>query len=83
MKKLTIQIHAEIDIPDDWEIVQHPNGINVLKINGTYVDFNIAPLTTDSDEVDVLWSDENEALTDEILDGMTALDTELKINYQQ
>jgi hypothetical protein len=27
MKKLSLELHAELEIPDDWELVEHPAGI--------------------------------------------------------
>ena len=83
MKKLTIHIHAELEIPNDWEIVEHPSGIQVLKIGDRFVDFDIAPLATDSLLPESTWSDEDEQLTEKILDAVTGLDTELDITYQQ
>jgi len=77
MKKLTVHIHAELKIPNDWEIVEHPNGTQVLKIGDRFIDFDIAPLATDSTDPDAIWSDEDEALTEDILDAVTGLDTEL------
>lgn len=77
MKKLNLYIRAELTVPDDWEIVEHPNGMHVLKIGDRYVDFDIAPLATDSDDPDAIWSDEDEELTGDILDAVTGLDAEL------
>lgn len=77
MKKLTVRIHAELEIPNDWEIVELESGVQVLKIGEKYVNFDIAPLATSSSEPDATWSDEDEALTGRILDAVTGLDTEL------
>lgn len=77
MKKLTVRIHAELEIPNDWEIVELEGGVQVLKIGDKYVDFDIAPLATSSSEPDATWSDEDEELTGRILDAVTGLDTEL------
>lgn len=77
MKKLTVRIHAELEIPNDWEIVELESGVQVLKIGEKYVDFDIAPLATSSSEPDATWTDEDEALTERILDAVTGLDTEL------
>jgi hypothetical protein len=77
MKKLTVRIHAELEIPNDWEIVELESGVQVLKIGEKYVDFDIAPLATSSSDADATWSDEDEALTGRILDAVTGLDTEL------
>lgn len=83
MKKLTIHVHAVLDVPNDWEIVEHPSGIQVLKIGDRFVDFDIAPLATTSAEQEAIWSDEDEAFTENILDAVCGLDTELEISYEQ
>ncbi len=79
MKKLTVRIYAELEVPDDWEIIEVDEGIQVLKIDGTYVDFDIAPLASDSTGPEATWSDEDEELTATILDTVIGLETELNI----
>ncbi|MBK7767808.1 MAG: hypothetical protein IPI44_18170 [Sulfuritalea sp.] len=83
MKKLSIELHAELEIPDDWELVEHSSGIFVLKVGERYVDFDIAPLATTSAAPDATWSDEDEQFTEEILDMVTGLDSEMEISYLQ
>ncbi len=81
MKKLTVHIQAELEVPDDWEIVEHGPGIRVLKIGENYVDFDIAPLATEcSDPDEAEWSDEDEELTSRILDAVTGIDVELSVD---
>ena len=80
MKKLSLVLHAELEIPDDWELVEHPAGIYVLKVGDRFVDFDITPLATTSDEPDASWSDEDEQFTDEILDMVTGLDSKMEIS---
>ena len=80
MKKITLHIHAELEIPDNWEIVEHSHGIQVLKIGDRFVDFDIAPLATYSNEEDATWSDEDEELTTQVLDTVTGLDTTLEMD---
>ncbi len=83
MKKLSLELHAELEIPDDWELVEHPAGIFVLKIGDRFVDFDITPLATKSSEPDATWSDEDDKFTDEILDMVTGLDSKMEITYLQ
>lgn len=83
MKKLTVHIHAELEVPNDWEVVEHPSGIQVLKIGDRYVDFDIAPLATTSDDPEATWSDDDQALTDRILDTVSGLDAELELSSMQ
>ena len=63
MKKLTITIQAELEIPDSWELVEHTTGVFVLKVGDQFVDFDITPLCTASEEPDATWSDEDEEFT--------------------
>jgi hypothetical protein len=79
MKKLTVRIHAELEVPDDWEVVEHQSGIQSLKIGDRFIDFDILPLATVADDVDATWSDEDEELTNDILMAVTGMDTTLEI----
>ena len=83
MKKLTLTIQAELEIPDNWELDEHSTGVFVLKVGDQFVDFDITPLVTASDEVDATWSDEDEDFTEEILDMVTGLDSRMEISYLQ
>ena len=83
MKKLTLTIQAELEIPDNWELVEHSTGVFVLNVGDQFVDFDITPLVTASDEVDATWSDEDEDFTEEILDMVTGLDSRMEISYLQ
>jgi hypothetical protein len=83
MKTLTVHITAELQIPDHWELAEHASGITVLKIGDQFVDFDITPLVTTIDEPDAEWSDDDQALTIEILDCVSGLDSDLEIVYQQ
>lgn len=82
MKKLHIKIVAEMNIPDDWEIVRHPAGIQVLKIGDKFVDIDIAPIATASLEEDATWTDEDEVLINKVLDALTEMDSELTIQHR-
>lgn len=83
MRKLTVLIRAELEVPDDWEFVEHASGIEVLKIGDSFVDFDIAPLSTTSDDADATWSDTNVDLVETVLACVTGLDTELELSYTQ
>jgi len=79
MKKLSIQIHAELEVPDEWELVDHPGGMQVLKIGDQYVDFDLTPLATRSLDPDATWSDEDHDLVNSILDAVTELEAEMTL----
>ncbi len=83
MKKLSLELHVELEIPDDWELTEHPSGISVLKVGDRFVDFDITPLATNSTSPDASWSDEDEKLTEEVLDMVTGLDSKMQITYLQ
>jgi hypothetical protein len=80
MKRLTVMIHAELEVPDDWEVVEHPSGMQVLKIGAQYVDFDLAPLATTSTDPEAEWSDAHTAVVSEVLDSVSGLEVDLKIN---
>ncbi|MDD5247718.1 MAG: hypothetical protein PHY45_01955 [Rhodocyclaceae bacterium] len=80
MKNLTVLIRAELEVPDDWELVEHPSGIQVLKIGEHFVDFDIAPLATKSPDLDAEWSDSDSDVVAEVLDAVVGLEAELEIN---
>jgi hypothetical protein len=78
MKALTIHIRAELEVPDDWELVEHPSGMLVLKIGDQFVDFDIAPLSTRSEDPEAEWSDEDTKLVGKVLDTVVGIDVELE-----
>ena len=83
MKKLSLVLNAELEIPDDWGLVEHSSGIYVLKVGDRLVGFDIAPPVTASNAPDATWSDEDGKFTDEILDMVTGLDSQMEITYLQ
>jgi hypothetical protein len=80
MKNLTVVIRAELEIPDDWELVEHPSGIQVLKIGDQFVDFDLAPLVTRSTDPDAEWSDAETEIVGQVLDTVVGLEADLEIN---
>jgi hypothetical protein len=83
MKKLTITIRAELDVPDHWELVEHPSGIEVLKVGDQYVDFDLTPLATRSTDPDAEWSDHDQELVGEVLDAVTGMEAEFELHSEQ
>ena len=79
MKTLTVLIRAELEIPDEWELVEHPSGMQVLKIGDQFVDFDIAPLATRSMAADAEWSDADGELVDRVLDAVVGVESGLEI----
>lgn len=83
MKTLMVRMVAELQVPDDWELVEHTSGMTVLKIGEKFVDFDITPLATADDTPEAVWSDEDQDVTTKVLDCVTGLDSDLELAYQQ
>lgn len=55
MKKLTVTIKMEMEVPDDWALEKTSDGIDILKVaNGRYLDMSAEPLI--ADDKDGTWS---------------------------
>ena len=83
MKKLTVHIRAELEIPDDWELVEHPSGMRVMKVGAQFVDFDIAPLTTKSSDPEAEWSDDDVVVVGRVLDAVVDIDVGLEMQALQ
>ncbi|AOF83097.1 MULTISPECIES: hypothetical protein [unclassified Methyloversatilis] len=83
MKTLTVHLTAELQVPDDWTLVDHASGVTVLKVGDQFIDFDITPLSTREDDPEALWSDDDQTLTSQVLDCVTELDTDIEIAYHQ
>jgi len=79
MKALTVLIRAELEVPDDWELVEHPSGMQVMKIGDRFVDFDIAPLTTQSSDPEAEWTDDDTSVVGTVLDAVVGIDVALEI----
>ena len=80
MKRLSVHIHAELEIPDDWELVDHPSGGRALRIGDKFVCFFIEPIATSSSAADATWDDTEEDLANLILDAVVEVDDDLEID---
>lgn len=56
MKKVKVTLSAVLEIPDDWDIVEHEDGNTVFKTGDTYVDLDFMCLTTDDPEDGATWT---------------------------
>lgn len=80
MKKLRLTIKAELDIPDDWEIVQHKDNITVVDIgNGKFVDFDLLPMIAYSQEEGAIWNTVPQELDAEIMDMVRKMESKLSL----
>jgi hypothetical protein len=82
MKNLTVLIRAELEVPDDWELVEHPSGIQVLHVGESFIDFDLAPLATKSNAPDADWSDADATMVDQVLEAVIGLEVDLELNTQ-
>jgi hypothetical protein len=80
MKNLTVLIRAELEVPDDWELVEHPSGIQVLQVGDSFIDFDVAPLATKSSAPDADWSDADASVVDQVLETVIGLEVDLELN---
>jgi|EndMetStandDraft_4_1072995.scaffolds.fasta_scaffold88009_4 hypothetical protein len=80
MKKLQVTINAELEIPDNWDLVDHEDGIKVLDIKeGKFVDFDLLPMVSSSLEEDAIWNSAPAKLDNQIMDMVRAIETKLAL----
>jgi hypothetical protein len=68
MKKLTVTINLELEIPDEWELRKTSEGIDVVKIGeNQYLDMTFEPMLTH--DLEGTWTDSaDDAFLNELLD---------------
>jgi len=80
MKKLQVTIKAELEIPEDWQLVDHEDGIKVLDLgDGNYVDFDILPMVAVSLEEGAIWNSATQDLDNEVVDMVRSMETSMKL----
>lgn len=70
MKKLLVTIQLELDIPDTWDLVDHPDQVQAIKMdNGQYMHMSFLPMMTTEFKAGAEWSSEcPDKFTEEVLD---------------
>lgn len=70
MKKLQVTIKLDMDVPEDWELHDHPDGVPVLSIgDGTYMYMSFLPMFTEQIEPESEWTSEcPEEFSQDVLD---------------
>ena len=78
MKKLAVTIRMEMEIPEEWELKETPDGFVVLKLaEDQYLDFTYEPMVTD--DIKGRWSnDVDDDFMDLIEDMMVVEQTSYK-----
>ena len=80
MKKLRLTIKAELDIPDEWELVTHDDNITVIDMgNGKFLDFDLLPMMAYSREEGAIWNTVPQELDAEIMDMVKKLESKLAV----
>lgn len=80
MKKLRLTIKAELDIPDEWELVTHDDNITVIDMgNGKFLDFDLLPMIAYSREEGAIWNTVPQELDAEIMDMVKKLESKLAL----
>jgi hypothetical protein len=81
MKTIKVNIQLDMEVPEDWEVVDHPDDIQAFKMtDGRYMYMSFLPMFTDSYEVGSTWSSEcADELGTEIVDMVSHEDVEMKL----
>ncbi len=70
MKKLLVTVQLEMDVPDTWNLVEHPDDVQAIKLeDGRFMYMSFLPMFTTDANAGAEWSSEcTDAFSDEILD---------------
>jgi hypothetical protein len=81
MKRLQVTINLDMDIPDDWTLVEHPDGVPVLTLgDGRYMYMSFLPMFTKELVPESEWTSEcSEAFTEQVVDMVQDEEVEMKI----
>lgn len=81
MKAIKVNIQLDMEVPEDWEVVDHPDDIHAFKMtDGRYMYMSFLPMFADSYEVGSTWSSEcADELGTEIVDMVSHEDVEMKL----
>jgi len=78
MKTVSITIDTELEIPDTWEIVEHEDGITVLKYEDTYCDFTFRSMIQSTDMKEGWWSSDDD-MDNKLQDYVVSEDVDIKV----
>ena len=70
MKKLQVTITLGMEVPDNWELVEHQDGFTVIDTgDGKFLDMTFTPvITSENAENSELTYDYDDAFADKIID---------------
>ena len=81
MKKLQVTITLDMDIPEEWTMVDHPDGVPVLVIgDGRYMYMSFLPMFTKDLDPESNWTSEcSTEFAEEVVDMVQGEDVEMKM----
>jgi len=81
MKKLEVSITLDMDIPDEWTILEHPDGVPVLNIgDGRYMYMSFLPMFTQELQPESDWTSEcSDEFSDDVVKMVQGEDVKMKI----
>lgn len=81
MKTLKVTISLDMQIPNDWAIVDHPDGVPVLSIgDGKYMYMSFLPMFTGQIEPESEWTSEcTDEFAQEVVDMVHGEEIAMKV----
>lgn len=84
MKKLLVTVQVELDIPDTWNLVEHPDEVQAIKIDdGRYMYMSFLPMFTSDPKEGAEWSSEcSDEFTNKLLDMVADEEVLMKLETE-
>jgi hypothetical protein len=81
MKKLQVTITLDMDIPESWALLDHPDGVPVLAVgDGNYMYMSFLPMFTKELEPESSWTSQcSDKFSDEIVEMVQGEDVKMKV----
>lgn len=81
MKKLQVTITLDMDIPEEWTLLEHSDGVPVLNIgDGSYMYMSFMPMFTKELEPESDWTSEcSDEFADEVVEMVQSEGVKMKI----
>lgn len=77
MKTISVSIKLEMEVPDDWELVESSEGIEVISMgNGQYLDLTFEPMVTD--DIEGTWTN---SVEDDFLNDLLEMVVSEEVTY--
>lgn len=82
MKKLLVNVQLELEIPDNWDLVEHPDEVQAIKLDdGRFMYMSFLPMFTADPKAGADWSSEcTDDFSNKILDMVA--DEEVSMKYE-